>query len=345
MRIKYLMNMMDISNMNVFFIFFILFSIQICCMQEISIQKKRDKKLYFQECKEDNKYAEEELYQDILLAYITNPLSMINQLELQLQAIRKEIIEERDNVFCCMRQNHQIPKDIWQSRVEIAHNMNEYEESRQSRALAFFQHDKNIPGDLSSILKKNLIDSGINPERFDITISQKSTLRVEPPCFGVYVKGTRLGSEVTNPGLIELNKVSSLSVKEGLCCIVKNLLQKDARFYVYLIRCLTGLNRYFIETSYINIPKKDIKQVTNQMTILSSLLAATDNKCNAAIIKKYYNKTYTSFLSIEDYDILCIINRLHQGIAWIKKYMINTIEKPLISITMVDDKKDGINTI
>ncbi len=284
---------------------------------------------YWHACSTINKTNKEKLNKLLHCAASTNPTEQISFIEDKLKLLKKKINAQREDALIMLKNKYHISDDNWNARLNVAQQLYDSEETHQHIAIPGAKHDENMPADILLMLQKNLINNGINPKRFTLKLSKKKgTKSILPYVDNFTFNGVTFNVQSKKPGKLRINPQIlelplSLVEKEGLCFSLIHAISKTTRYGIGILTALTLLDKYCDKKDQLCLKTKDVIVFRNNYAALSLLIAALTNEHNATITKAYYKSNYIpDEFSIKNYKLLCKINRLHQALAWLKRYTI-----------------------
>lgn len=270
-----------------------------------------------------------------------NPLREIYTIQKKLDNIQNKLLSKQEDAVLRIKNRYGISDEVWQIRRQSGLVLIHHRENNKHISMPNVTRDKNIPAHLISMLKRNLEENGINPEQYNFVIDKKHAIASSPAIsysLETLKDGRRLHTKTSTPGDIQLasQMIANLSLKgqEGLCFFLAqsiNLCNNIIPDFA-IMSTFKDLNMFYHKEFQINLTDADIEFNQWLTIIVLTLKHAAQNKYTAEILKTFHQEIgYTipvEELGIEHYRLLSKINRYHQALDWLKKYVLQKTEGP-----------------
>lgn len=210
--------------------------------------------------------------------------------------------------------------------MQELHNFGESTRWQHSNSVA---HDTTIPQWFVAILKKQLVDVGINPQAVNIDHSDESDVMVHR-IVNEYSIAENEGARVINGCFTDKIQISVCNKGPGTICInLKNLAVRNidanegkAMIAAYMIKIHDDFDILRILRNHgVSIKQNDISAFNTLRWRQASLRAALKNQLSAHCIRSYWNSFFSSSVSsVEYYNQLRYIDYCWKALEWLKKY-------------------------
>lgn len=104
-----------------------------------------------------------------------NALEKMNKVERRLQTHKDDLVKEKETAFYTIKKKYKIPDSAWNTYLTVAQLLQEAREEIMWKACEGVTHDITVPQWFVVMLKKELVDLGINPYQINIVNDDKIT--------------------------------------------------------------------------------------------------------------------------------------------------------------------------
>jgi hypothetical protein len=294
---------------------------------------------YLEICKKIDKKNAKKLIQH---TYAQNPAREIKAIQDKLENMQKKLLFKEEDAVLRMRKKYKISDEVWQARRAPSLVLINHQKNNRSVGMPNAIRDPKMPPHLSHMLKSNLEKEGINPKRYNFLMDETKMFSHPPSFEGNLIKlengSLSFVTTTTEPGTIQLALAAlpllSLKGQEGMCFSVVKWCTCEVNITsdVAIIDNMNNFNDLFAKKLHINITNTDMSFNHWLMQTLSIVKHAIQNKYVAEILKIYHQEIGSTMpfeaLEIEQYRFLSKINRYHQAIDWLKKYVLEEADEP-----------------
>lgn len=247
-----------------------------------------------------------------------NALDQINQVELYLKKYEHNLVKEKEAAFYAMKIKYEISDDCWKTCRYIVDSVYKYTLDAMWRPMDSTIHDPHMPQWFAFMLKKELIEVGINPQRINLCKSEEKGSGHAVGVHNHWSYDTETGDldiEITASGeiTVDYEQLDALELykEEGRCMHLAQKLKTDESMEILLV---------MKTLSNVKIKKSDYATIEDLHYVQSSFAAALKNQRGAHCIRRFHKTTFSSIFSGKHYKQLSKIEYCWKMLDWLKKY-------------------------